>query len=58
MFPAREDLQRLVRRRGRIVERARLVHEAGVPVNAIATRRPTLDDVYLRLTGGRLGGAE
>jgi ABC-2 type transport system ATP-binding protein len=35
-----------------------LVHESGVPVSAIATRRPTLDDVYLRLTGGRLGGAD
>jgi ABC-2 type transport system ATP-binding protein len=35
-----------------------LAHEAGVPVSAIITRRPTLDDVYLRLTGGRLGGAD
>jgi ABC-2 type transport system ATP-binding protein len=42
----------------RSAEATALVHEAGVPVNAIATRRPTLDDVYLRLTGGRLGGAE
>ncbi len=33
-----------------------LVHESGVPVSAISTRRPTLDDVYLRLTGARLGG--
>jgi hypothetical protein len=41
-----------------LAEATALVHEAGVPVSAIAVRRPTLDDVYLRLTGGRLGGAE
>ncbi len=35
-----------------------LIHESGVPTSAIGARRPTLDDVYLRLTGGRLGGAE
>ena len=28
------------------------------PVAAVTTRRPTLDDVYLQLTGGRLGPAE
>jgi ABC-2 type transport system ATP-binding protein len=27
------------------------IHTAGVPTSAISTRRPTLDDVYLRLTG-------
>ncbi len=42
----------------RAVDATALVHESGVPVSAIGTRRPTLDDVYLRLTGGRLGGAE
>ncbi len=32
--------------------------ESGVPVSGWSARKPTLDDVYLRLTGGRLGGAE
>ena len=32
------------------------VHELGV-ATAISTRQPTLDDVYLRLTGGRLAAA-
>ena len=30
------------------------VHELGLPAVAVAARPPTLDDVYLRLTGGRL----
>jgi len=30
------------------------VHELGIPAVAVAARPPTLDDVYLRLTGGRL----
>jgi ABC-2 type transport system ATP-binding protein len=30
------------------------VHELGVPATAVSARPPTLDDVYLRLTGGRL----
>jgi hypothetical protein len=34
------------------------VQESGVPVSGWSARKPTLDDVYLRLTGGRLGGAE
>jgi ABC-2 type transport system ATP-binding protein len=42
----------------RSVDATALVHESGVRVSAVATRRPTLDDVYLRLTGGRLGGAD
>jgi ABC-2 type transport system ATP-binding protein len=40
------------------VDAIALIHESGVPANAIGARRPTLDDVYLRLTGGRLGGAD
>src|SRR6266508_3516056 len=32
------------------------VHEIGVPATTVTTRPPTLDDVYLRLTGDRLGG--
>jgi ABC-2 type transport system ATP-binding protein len=30
------------------------VHESGVPTAAVGARRPTLDDVYLRLTGTSL----
>ena len=33
------------------------IEAVGLPVTAIATRRPTLDDVYLQLTGGRLAEA-
>ena len=32
-----------------------LVHALDLPVRALATRVPTLDDVYLRLTGNRIG---
>jgi ABC-2 type transport system ATP-binding protein len=32
------------------------VHEIGIPATAISARPPTLDDVYLRLTGDRLAG--
>jgi ABC-2 type transport system ATP-binding protein len=33
------------------------IRELGLPVTSLSTRRPTLDDVYLRLTGGRLAEA-
>jgi ABC-2 type transport system ATP-binding protein len=33
------------------------IGRTGVVASAISTRRPTLDDVYLRLTGGRLAEA-
>jgi ABC-2 type transport system ATP-binding protein len=33
------------------------IESAGVAVTAISTREPTLDDVYLRLTGGELRAA-
>jgi ABC-2 type transport system ATP-binding protein len=33
------------------------IDRSGVAPTAIATRQPTLDDVYLRLTGGRLAAA-
>jgi ABC-2 type transport system ATP-binding protein len=48
-----EDLVRLtVRRRGgTIVEAVRRLDEAGVGVDDLALRRPTLDDVFLTLTG-------
>ncbi len=33
------------------------IDASGLNPSAVATRRPTLDDVYLRLTGGRLAAA-
>lgn len=33
----------------------RLIREAALPIRSIAVRKPTLDDVYLRLTGASLG---
>ena len=51
------------RRSGAIVEAVRRLDEAGVGIEDIALRRPTLDDVFLALTGhaaeaarGRSGG--
>jgi ABC-2 type transport system ATP-binding protein len=38
-------------RRGAIVEAVRRLSEAGVEVDDLALRRPTLDDVFLALTG-------
>jgi ABC-2 type transport system ATP-binding protein len=38
-------------RRGSIVEAVRRLSEAGVGVDDLAVRRPTLDDVFLTLTG-------
>jgi len=35
----------------------RAMGDAGVTTVSVSTRRPTLDDVYLRLTGGRLADA-
>jgi ABC-2 type transport system ATP-binding protein len=42
----------------RAVDVIAAVHELGLPTLAVGTRKPTLDDVYLRLTGDRLGGAD
>ena len=39
------------RRSGTIVEAVRRLDEAGVGVDDLALRRPTLDDVFLTLTG-------
>jgi ABC-2 type transport system ATP-binding protein len=39
------------RRRGTIVEAVRRLSDAGVDVEDLALRRPTLDDVFLTLTG-------
>ena len=41
----------LRRRRGAIAEAVRRLDEAGVGIDDIALRRPTLDDVFLELTG-------
>jgi ABC-2 type transport system ATP-binding protein len=38
-------------RNGTIMEAARRLDRAGVGVHDIAVRRPTLDDVFLTLTG-------
>jgi len=35
-----------------------LLDEDSIMVRSVATRRPTLDDVYLRLTGGRMTAAD
>jgi ABC-2 type transport system ATP-binding protein len=33
------------------------INQAGIGTSAISSRRPTLDDIYLRLTGGNLAAA-
>jgi ABC-2 type transport system ATP-binding protein len=38
-------------RRGMIAEAVQLLNEAGIGIDDIALRRPTLDDVFLKLTG-------
>jgi ABC-2 type transport system ATP-binding protein len=38
-------------RRGSIAEAVRRLDERGVTIEDIALRRPTLDDVFLNLTG-------
>jgi ABC-2 type transport system ATP-binding protein len=38
-------------RRGAIARAVRLLDEAGVGIDDIALRSPTLDDVFLELTG-------
>jgi hypothetical protein len=34
-----------------------VIHDAHLVASSISTRQPTLDDVYLRLTGARLAEA-
>ena len=41
-----------------LTETARALSDAGVKVEDIGVRRPTLDDVFLRLTGHRAGEEE
>ena len=38
-------------RRGAIAEAVRALDRAGIAIDDIALRRPTLDDVFLQLTG-------
>jgi ABC-2 type transport system ATP-binding protein len=38
---------------GSLTEVARYLHHYGIPVEDIGLRRPSLDDVFLRLTGRR-----
>jgi len=45
-------------RRGSIAEGVRRLDEAGVAIEDIAMRRPTLDDVFIRLTGHAAEGDE
>jgi hypothetical protein len=33
------------------------IHDAGLGASSITARQPTLDDVYLQLTGGRFAQA-
>jgi ABC-2 type transport system ATP-binding protein len=52
--PSRENGSLLVplrARRGAIAEAVRRLDEANIPIDDIALRRPTLDDVFLTLTG-------
>ena len=44
--------------RGAIADAVRRLDEAGVAIDDIATRRPTLDDVFLKLTGHAAAEAE
>jgi ABC-2 type transport system ATP-binding protein len=48
----------LARRRGEIAEAVRLLDDAGVGIDDIAVGRPTLDDVFLTLTGRRAENGE
>ena len=38
-------------RKGAIAEAVRRLNEAGIGIDDVAMRRPTLDDVFLTLTG-------
>jgi ABC-2 type transport system ATP-binding protein len=43
---------------GAIAEAVRVLDNAGIAIDDIATRRPTLDDVFLQLTGHAAAGAQ
>ena len=44
-------------RTGTAADAIAAVGELGMETGSVSTRPPTLDDVYLRLTGGRLADA-
>ena len=48
----------LDRRRGEIAEAVRLLDDAGIGIEDVAVARPSLDDVFLTLTGHRAESAE
>ncbi len=48
----------MTRRRGEIAEVVRVLDDAGVGIDDIAVGRPTLDDVFLTLTGRRAESGE
>ena len=59
--PAVEDAKvsvRVGRETGTIMEAARRLDQAGIEADDVAVRRPTLDDVFLTLTGRELSGDE
>jgi ABC-2 type transport system ATP-binding protein len=59
--PAVEDARvsvRVTREQGTIMEAARRLDQAGIDADDVAVRRPTLDDVFLTLTGRELAGEE
>jgi len=59
--PAVDDARvsvRVAREQGTIMEAARRLDQAGIDADDVAVRRPTLDDVFLTLTGRSLRDAE
>src|SRR6188472_136134 len=59
--PAVDDARvsvRVAREQGTIMEAARRLDQAGIDADDVAVRRPTLDDVFLTLTGRELADEE
>jgi len=59
--PAVDDARvsvRVTREQGTIMEAARRLDQAGIDADDVAVRRPTLDDVFLTLTGRELADEE
>jgi len=59
--PAVDDARvsvRVAREQGTIMEAARRLDQAGIDADDVAVRRPTLDDVFLTLTGRELTAEE
>ena len=49
---------RVAREQGTIMEAVRRLDQAGIDADDVAVRRPTLDDVFLALTGRELAEEE